>query len=205
MKKYIHRALKISIILALAACNSGGVDYFLLTVGPRAEYRVFFEAVSDYARLTYAQMYPDKPPLDVTVEATHNGLLDPDTRAYYQQLNASSDVIGVSYYPLKNGLVQDPSVVFQHFADMLDLYPDKNLHFFQLGCPSSYYAKDAYPEYSAGDVRPVIESSALLQSDFIQAVFDAWDDHADRIHFFYRHLSARLTRRRNDWVNHHFC
>jgi hypothetical protein len=89
--------------------------------------------------------------------------------------------IGVSYYPLENGLLQDPSVVAQHFSDLLALYPHKNLHFFQLGYPSGYYATDAYPEYAASDVTPVIGSSAMLQSDFIEAVFDSWDEYAGRI------------------------
>ena len=69
----------------------------------------------------------------------------------------------------------------QHFSDLLAHYSQKNLHFFQLGYPSGYYSTADYPEYAAGDVTPVIDSTAKLQADFIEAVFDSWDDHADRI------------------------
>jgi hypothetical protein len=157
------------------------VDLYLLDPILQQEYLSFYEQVSDYARTAYTNLYPAKALLNVAVEVTRKGLLDPNTSAYYRQLNAFSDVIGVSYYPLEDGLVQDPSVVPQHFSDLLALYPDKNLHFFQLGYPSGYYATAAYPEYAADDVTPVIGSSATLQSDFIEAVFDTWDDHADRI------------------------
>jgi len=157
------------------------VDLYLLDANLRQEYLVFYEQVSAYARDAYAQMYPAKPPLSVAVEATHKGLLDAVTRSYYQQLNTFSDVIGVSYYPLSGGLVEDPSIVAQDFADMLALYPNQNLHFFQLGYPSGYYSTSAYPEYAAGQVTPVINSSDVLQSQFIEAVFSAWDANASRI------------------------
>lgn len=157
------------------------VDLYLQNDALRQEYLAFYEQVSDYARTAYAQLYPNKPPLRVAVEATHTGLLDASTKAYYQQLNQFSDVIGVSYYPLSGGLVQDPTVVASDFAAMIDSYPGKNLHFFQLGYPSGYYSTSAYPEYAAGRVAPSINSSDSLQAQFIDAVFAAWDAHAARI------------------------
>lgn len=176
-----HAFSKIPDIEITALAIGSEVDLYLLDPDLQDEYLIFYEQVIAYARIAYAQLYPDKALLKVTVEVTHKGLLDPATSAYYQQLNDFSDVIGVSYYPLEDGLVQDPSVVAQHFSDLLALYPDKNLHFFQLGYPSGYYATAAYPEYEAGDVTPVIDSSGTLQSDFIESVFDAWDDHTGRI------------------------
>ncbi|MFQ6007100.1 MAG: hypothetical protein ACE5OQ_16540, partial [Woeseia sp.] len=143
------------------------VDLHLIDVVRRQQYLTFYQQVSDYARTAYGQLYPGKTPLTVTVEVTHKGLLDPGASVYYQQLNATSDAVGVSYYPLENGLVQDPGVVAGHFADLLALYPAKNLHFFQLGYPSGYYSSAAYPEYAAGKVTPVINSSDTLQADFI--------------------------------------
>ena len=157
------------------------VDLHFTDTVTQDQYLTFYEAVGAYARARYAQLYPNAEPLKIAVEATHKGLLNPSTRAYYQALNATSDVIGVSYYPLDNGLVQDPSVVAQDFAEMIGLYPTKNLHFYQLGYPSGYYSTTAYPEFGAGSVTPSINSSDTLQSDFIEAVFSAWDTYADRI------------------------
>lgn len=176
-----HVFAKIPDIEITALAIGSEVDIYLNNAGLRAEYLTFYEQVSDYARTAYAQLYPTKPPLEVTVEVTHKGLLDPNTSAYYQQLNASSDVIGVSYYPLEAGLVQDTSVVAGHFQAMVDLYPSSNLHFFQLGFPSGYFDPAAYPEFQAGTVSPSINSSAALQSEFIEAVFNAWDTHSTRI------------------------
>ena len=162
MDKIIYWTLTAFMILAVSTCNGGGGN--------------------DNGSDNSGAVPKGNRVLEIqSSEVTHKGLLDPGTRVYYQQLNDASDVIGVSYYPLENGLVQDPSVVAQHFSDLPALFPDKNLHFFQLGYPSGYYATDAYPEYAAGDVTPLIGSSAILQSDFIEAVFDSWDDHADRI------------------------
>jgi hypothetical protein len=157
------------------------VDLYLLDEAAQQQYLSFYQQVSAYSREAYAQLYPDKAPLVVAVEVTHNGLINPATRAYYQQINAFSDVIGVSYYPLENGLVRDPSVVVDDFEEMLALYPGKNLHFFQLGYPSGYYSTQAYAEYAAGQVAPGINSSDQLQAQFIGTVFDVWDTHADRI------------------------
>ncbi len=176
-----HVFAKIPDLDLTALAIGSEVDLHLLDADARQQYRTFYEQVSAYARDAYAQRYPHKAPLAVAVEVTHHGLLDPATSAYYQQLNAASDVIGVSYYPLVNGIVQDPGVVARDFADLLDLYPGKNLHFFQLGYPSGYYSTAAYAEFAAGRVAPVIDSSDQLQARFITAVFDAWDAHAQRI------------------------
>lgn len=157
------------------------VDFYLLDINLQQEYLAFYEQVSSYARTSYSQLYPNKPPLTITVEVTHKALLDPGSSSFYQQLNTHSDAIGVSYYPLEGGLVQNPSIVAADFAAMIALYPGKNLHFFQLGYPSGYYSTAAYPEYAAGQVTPSINSSDTLQSQFVDAVFEAWDTHAARI------------------------
>ena len=173
--------LKIPDLDLTALAIGSEVDLNLTDVITRGQYLGFYAAVADYARTTYAQLYPARPPLQVTVEVTHKGLLDPMTQAYYLQLNGFSDVIGVSYYPLAGGLVEDPSVVAQDFAALLAAYPNHNLHFFQLGYPSGYYTTAAYPEYAAGTVSPVINSSGTRQAEFIEAVFAAWDNYATRI------------------------
>jgi len=181
-KRFVdHVFSKIPDIELTALAIGSEVDLYLLNTSRQQAYLDFYDQVSRYARNAYALLYPDKPPLNIAVEVTHKGLLAASTSAYYQQLNAMSDAIGVSYYPLEGGLVQDPSVVASDFADMLALYPGKNLHFFQLGYPSGYYSTAAYPEYAAGRVAPSINSSDTLQAQFIEAVFAAWDTHATRI------------------------
>jgi hypothetical protein len=157
------------------------VDLYLLDGTSQQQYLSFYEQVSAYSRATYARLYPDKDPLKVAVEVTYKGLINRATRAYYQQLNEFSDVVGVSYYPLESGLVRDPSVVAEDFEEMLALYPGKKLHFFQLGYPSGYYSTEAYAEYAADQVAPSINSSDQLQAQFIGTVFELWDTHADRI------------------------
>jgi hypothetical protein len=176
-----HVLAKIPDIEISALAIGSEVDLHFADSVTEQQYITFFEATADHARMRYAQLYPLKAPLPVAVEVTHKGLLSATKSAYYQQLNSSSDVIGVSYYPMEGGLVQDPVVVAQDFADLVALYPGKNLHFFQLGYPSGYYSTAAYPEYGAGNVTPSINSSGDLQAQFIDAVFAAWDTHATRI------------------------
>ena len=100
-----HAFSKIPDLEITALAIGSEVDLYLLTTDLQDEYLSFYEAVSEYARAAYTQLYPAKPLLNVAVEVTHKGLLDPGSRAYYQQLNTFSDVIGVSYYPLDNGVV----------------------------------------------------------------------------------------------------
>ena len=150
------------------------VDLYLSTDQSRqSEYLTFYQQVSDYARAAYSLKYPSRAALKVAVEVTRDGLLDMQTRNFYRQLNSSSDVIGVSYYPLQGGLVQDPDIVDSDFQALTDLYPGTVLFFYQLGYPSGYYSPAAYPELAAGTVTPLIKSSDNLQTQFIDRVFSA--------------------------------
>ncbi len=157
------------------------VDLYLNSDTQRSEYLEFYQTVSQYARDQYLVAYPGKPPLKVSVEVTHRGLLDSATQTYYQQLNQFSDVIGVSYYPLQNGMVELPIIVHSDFDSLTALYPGKQLYFYQLGYPSGYYDVAAYPEYAAGNVSPMIGSSDIMQADFVEETFAAWDEHIDDI------------------------
>ncbi len=160
------------------------VDLYLQTDTLRAEYLDFYEQVSDYARSQYTQMYPNKSPLKVAVESTFEGLENISTKAYYQQLNEFSDVIGVSYYPMDaNGQVKPVSTVETDFQALITSYPNKQLYFFQLGYPSGYFSADFYPEVRAGTTSAQIGSSEMQQADFISAVFEAWDKHINNVGF----------------------
>ena len=157
------------------------VDLNLTSDSQRSEYLEFYQSVSQYARDQYALLFPARPPLKISVEVTHRGLLDSATQTYYQQLNQSSDVIGVSYYPLQNGMVELPTIVHSDFDSLTALYPGKQLYFYQLGYPSGYYDMAAYAEYAAGNTSPMIGSSDLMQADFVGEVFSAWDEHINDI------------------------
>jgi len=151
------------------------VDLYLNTTQLRTEYLEFYKQVSAYARIAYAAQYPGKKPLKISVEVTHAGLLDATTAAYYQSLNAFSDVVAISYYPLQSGLVQNPTIIHSDIQTLETLYPDKEIFFLQLGYPSGYYSTEAFPEFLNGTVTPVIASSDVMQSQFIAEVFKAWD------------------------------
>ena len=99
------------------------------------------------------------------LEATYAGLTDVSTRLELQKLNRHSDIIGVSYYPLAENSVQDPSILDQHFKDLVALYPDKLIDFYQYGYPSS----------------EVIDGSLEKQRQFIESSFRLWDQYCQQI------------------------
>ncbi|HFB65460.1 MAG TPA: hypothetical protein ENJ60_07970 [Aeromonadales bacterium] len=171
--------------LDLAALVIGSeVDLYLQTDTLKAEYLNFYEQISDYARTQYTAAYPNKSPIKIAVESTFEGLSDASSKAYFQQLNQFSDVIGVSYYPMDgNGQARPVSTVETDFQSLIASYPDKQLYFFQLGYPSGYYSADYYPEVRAGMASAQIGSSDIQQADFISAVFTAWDKHINAIGF----------------------
>ena len=98
------------------------------------------------------------------LEATYRGLTG-ESRERLQGLNRHADVIGVSYYPLQDNTVHEPEIVAEHFATLLDVYPEKDVHFYQFGYPSS----------------PLIGSSLEKQRAFIAQSFRLWDHYEHRI------------------------
>ena len=157
------------------------IDLYLLNDTQRAQFAIFYAAVADYARATYRSLYPEKAPLRVTTEVRHAALLDPILSSYYLDLHSHSDTIGVSYYPLDNDQVLPPDRVATDFSDLVALYGDKPIVFFQLGYPSGYYDSAAYPELVRHEVIATIGSSDVIQAEFIEAVFSAWDTHIEHI------------------------
>jgi len=76
------------------------------------------------------------------------------------------DSAALTYYPLNTDFsVRPVSAVATDFALMTTEIPGKNILLQECGYPSS----------------PVNRSSEVLQADFISAVFDAWDNHRNRI------------------------
>ena len=89
----------------------------------------------------------------------------------------NEDYLSVTYYPLQSDFtVRDPSEVGGDFDLLVALYPGKPIAFQECGYPSA----------------AACNSSEQKQSDFVRAVFAAWDRHATRIN----HISFFLL---SDW------
>ncbi len=128
-----------------------GSEYDILFGSDKEQWRqfqVFYKEIVSYVRTK-------RPDLKIAVEATFNGVTG-SARSQIRALNQSSDIIGVSYYPLKeNGDVKEPSSVRADFDLIESLYPNQPIYFYQFGYPSSDY----------------IKSSEARQSQFIQEAF----------------------------------
>lgn len=121
------------------------------------QYTNFYKEVSIYAKTLW-------PGLKVATELTFNGIVAQNTFA--QTLNAYSDDIGVSYYPLNSNFTVKPvAVIPSDFATLVNLYPAKQICFYQYGFPSS----------------TVCNSSETLQAQFIAQTFTTWDTYADHV------------------------
>jgi len=119
----------------------------------------FYSAVAPYARRKF-------PGTLISCETTQAAFSGPDLERV-RRLHHSSDVIGVSYYPMESGLrgVKSPSVVSQDFAVVVHAIPQKPIIYYQIGYPSS----------------PALGSSQKQQAAFVTAAFRAWDEYANRI------------------------
>ena len=122
------------------------------------QYINFYSQVSAYARTL-------RPSLKVSCEAKLEGLTTTSI-TYLQTLNAFSDYIGVSYYPLHADFTVEPfTTVASDINALVTTYPTKPICFYQYGFPS-----DA-----------VCNSSNALQAQFITQTFSSWDAHAANI------------------------
>lgn len=124
------------------------------------QYTNFYKAVSDYAR-------QKKPGLKVGCKVMARGMLE---KAIEQakQLNASSDVIMITHYPLTEEFkVMNPDTIARTMGDVSRIYRDKPIYFMELGYPSS----------------TVIGSSEEKQAEFIVETFKAWDQQKAHVKF----------------------
>jgi hypothetical protein len=162
------KALRLSLFHNVGALNFG-LNTFAFSGDPANfsyedggtmwdQYRVFCKSVAQYIR-------DCKPGVKVAFEATYRGLVG-SSSAELKSLNQFSDVVGVSYYPIRSDFsVYDPSAVKGDFETIASLYPNRNLSFYQLGYPSS----------------ETLNSSEAKQKEFVEAVFQAWDANAAQI------------------------
>ena len=98
------------------------------------------------------------------LEPTYDGLTGP-YRHKLQRINQLADVIGVSYYPLKENSVHEPTILGKHLTNLFKLYPHKKIDFYQYGYPSSTR----------------INGSLEKQRQFIEETFNKWDMYNDKI------------------------
>ncbi len=149
--------------VTLTAYSIGNeVDSTLLSAPAVAAYRTFYEAAR-------AHVLTLRSGLKVGVTMTLNGLIGP-SKALYASLNAASDVVAVTYYPLNNDFTVKPPAQVQADVDALMLqYPATPVFLKEIGYPSS----------------AICGSSEELQRQFVVEVFQAWDRYADRIPLLY--------------------
>jgi hypothetical protein len=123
-----------------------------------ANYTTFYNSVAAHAKTLW-------PGLKVATELTFDGLTQQNTLA--QAMNANSDYIGVSYYPINSNFTVKPvSTIPNDFATLVSLYPSKKLCFYQFGYPTS----------------STCNSSNNLQKQFITQAFTSWDNYANNIY-----------------------
>lgn len=146
--------------LELSSLSIGNeIDAFLGASADRwGQYQTFYQAAVEYARGL-------RPGLLVGAKAQYSGLLG-DAQTYLQALNAASDVILVTYYPLNDDFtVREPGTVSEDFNVLTTAYDNRVIHILEAGYPTS----------------EVLNSSEAKQAQFIRAVFEAWDTHASQI------------------------
>lgn len=115
--------------------------------------------IGEAARLVHSM----RPEIQIAVQSSTYSRFDrPDDWA---PIDAVSDLIATSYYPLDGLRVRDPSVVEDDFDALTALYPDRTIHIVEAGYPSSRRNG----------------SSLDQQAAFIHELFEAWDDHAGQI------------------------
>jgi hypothetical protein len=123
-----------------------------------AQFRRFFKAVKAHLKIKY-------PKLLIGVPTTFAGTMG-SARNEIKALNAASDLIMITYYPLKSDFtVEDPDIVLKDFDRLTKLYEGRKIVFVEAGYPSG----------------GACGSSEAKQAQFVRCVFQAWDAHAGQI------------------------
>jgi hypothetical protein len=129
-------------------------------------YQTFYQAAVSHAHTL-------DPALQVGVTGSSDAVLSGNAAraGLLQQLNAVSDVVMLTYYPLQTSssavTVRPASVVASDFASLLGFAGSKPLVLQEVGYPAS----------------PVNGSSEAAQAEFVRNVFTAWQANGDRIPF----------------------
>jgi len=156
--------------LDLVALNIGNESsiHFGTDAAEYASFKIFLDSVAPYAKQLYQNIHGTD--LKVGTTFAFDRLTDPATQVLCESVNASRDIISVTYYPLNSDFTMEaPTVVSADFADLIAIYSDtlKPIHFVECGYSSS----------------AVCNSSEALQADFYSNVFEAWDAQYDHIKY----------------------
>lgn len=126
--------------------------------GAWEQYSVFFTQAAEYAR----GLWPEVP---VGAKIMFEGLTG-SASEYAWALNQNADIVMVTYYPLQGDFtVKDPEVILEDFSRVTEMYPEKEVHFAEIGYPTS----------------ETNNSSPEQQAIFIHNMFKSWDKHASQI------------------------
>jgi hypothetical protein len=126
--------------------------------GAWEQYSTFFAPAAEYAR----KLWPGIP---VGTKIMFEGLTG-STSEYAWDLNLNADAVMVTYYPLAGDFsVKDPEVILEDFNRITEMYPDNEIHFAEIGYPTS----------------ETNNSSPEQQAAFIHNMFLAWDEHASQV------------------------
>jgi hypothetical protein len=148
--------------VTIAAISIGNEVDLVLTEETWPAYIRFVEATS-------AHLHENHPNIRVGVKVTMmNGLLENGRiQTHVQNLNQSSDVIMLNYYPLNEKFhVMSPDLVHTHLAEVTELFAGQEIWLTEVGYPSG-------EQYN--------KSSEAKQAEFFHEFFSAWDEHADQI------------------------
>ena len=122
------------------------------------QYENFFTAVR-------AHIASVRPGLPVGVKATWSGLTG-FAKDFLDDLNAATDAVLVTYYPLQPDFSLLPTTrVADDVDELCALYPGREIQLLEYGAPSS----------------ALLGSSDFVQAAFVHALFVAWDAHAEQI------------------------
>ena len=156
--------------LELSALNIGNeCDIYMGTDASQyIAFKTFLDAVIPYAKQLYFDLHETE--LKVGTTFTFDGLSSASTTSLCQTVNNGLDIVSLTYYPLNPDFtMESPSTVSGDFASLVALYSDtlQPIYFAECGYASS----------------PVCNSSEVIQAQFYQHVFSAWDTHYDNIKY----------------------
>ena len=125
-----------------------------------------WECFQDFYSATSAHLRTINSTVPIGTKATFSGLTTGASSIYLDWINAGSDVILATYYPMDiNFEFKDVSVVKDDFDTICTRYNPKQIYFLEVGYSSSQS----------------INSSLNKQAQFVQSVFRAWDTHKSQI------------------------
>ena len=154
---------------------TNGLDVVAIVLGNEFDIHLSFQAANgndkwdEFERMTaqtksYVKSLNRWKAAPFALETTYHGLTG-SYRQELQRINQQADIIGVSYYPLDENSVHEPTILSKHLLDLFEIYPHKKIDFYQYGYPSS----------------TLINGSLEKQRQFIAETFEQWDVYYDKI------------------------